>query len=83
MSFYSGVYSSCIGFTSELGESAKTLVGLSGICIGVGEVFGKCELVTLSDERNCRSIWCYRARAISIENFQCETRGVKGSVINW
>lgn len=58
MSFYSGVYSSCIGFTSELGESAKTLVGLSGICIGVGEVFGKCELVTLSDERNCRGI-CY------------------------
>lgn len=40
LSFFSGVYSSSIGFTLAIGESAKRLVGLSGICIGVGEVFG-------------------------------------------
>lgn len=40
LSFYSGVISSSIGFTSKIGQSAKQLVGLSGICIGVGEIFG-------------------------------------------
>jgi hypothetical protein len=40
LSFFSGVYSPSIGFTLKIGESAKQLVGLSGICIGLGEVFG-------------------------------------------
>lgn len=40
LSFYSGVMSSSIGFTLKIGQSAKQLVGLSGICIGVGEIFG-------------------------------------------
>lgn len=40
LSFFSGVYSPSIGFTAAIGESAKQLVGLSGIFIGVGEVFG-------------------------------------------
>lgn len=40
LSFFSGVYSSSIGFTLAMGESAKQLVGLSGICIGIGEVSG-------------------------------------------
>lgn len=40
LSFYSGVYSPSIGFTLRLGESAKQLVGLSGICIGIGEISG-------------------------------------------
>ncbi|KAK5642293.1 hypothetical protein RI129_008460 [Pyrocoelia pectoralis] len=38
LSFFSGVYSSAIGFTNAFGESAKQLVGLSGILIGAGEV---------------------------------------------
>lgn len=40
LSFFSGVYSPSIGFTVAFGKSAKKLVGLSGICIGIGEVFG-------------------------------------------
>ncbi|XP_031346083.1 UNC93-like protein MFSD11 isoform X1 [Photinus pyralis] len=40
LSFFSGVYSSAIGFTNAFGESAKQLVGLSGIFIGAGEVLG-------------------------------------------
>lgn len=34
------MYSPSIGFTTKIGESAKQLVGLSGIFIGIGEVFG-------------------------------------------
>ncbi|KYM84182.1 PREDICTED: UNC93-like protein MFSD11 [Atta cephalotes] len=40
LTFYSGVYSSSIGFVKALGEDRKKLVGLSGIFIGVGEVVG-------------------------------------------
>ena len=40
LSFFSGVYSSSIGFTNQIGESAKQLIGISGILIGVGEVSG-------------------------------------------
>ncbi|XP_031634196.1 UNC93-like protein MFSD11 [Contarinia nasturtii] len=40
LSFYSGVYGPSIGFTLKIGESAKQLVGLSGIAIGIGEIFG-------------------------------------------
>lgn len=38
LTFFSGVYSASIGFTKAMGPEAKRLVGLSGICIGVGEV---------------------------------------------
>ncbi|XP_050544035.1 UNC93-like protein MFSD11 [Daktulosphaira vitifoliae] len=40
LSFYSGVYSSSIGFTKKIGPNSKQLVGLSGILIGVGEIIG-------------------------------------------
>jgi len=40
LSFFSGVYSSAIGFTLNLGEQAKRLVGLCGILVGGGEVIG-------------------------------------------
>ncbi|XP_018330712.1 UNC93-like protein MFSD11 [Agrilus planipennis] len=40
LSFFSGVYSSCIGFTKQFGSQAKQLVGLSGIFIGLGEIIG-------------------------------------------
>ncbi|KAG5888104.1 hypothetical protein JTB14_021901 [Gonioctena quinquepunctata] len=39
LGFYSGVYSSCIGFT-EAFDNRKELLGISGLFIGVGEVLG-------------------------------------------
>ncbi|CAH1961919.1 unnamed protein product [Acanthoscelides obtectus] len=41
LGFFSGVYSSCIGFTKAF-TNGKELVGISGIFIGVGEVIGGC-----------------------------------------
>ncbi|XP_030238400.1 UNC93-like protein MFSD11 [Drosophila navojoa] len=40
LSFFSGVFGSSIGFTSKIASTPKEIVGLVGICIGVGEVFG-------------------------------------------
>ncbi|KAL0278554.1 UNVERIFIED_CONTAM: hypothetical protein PYX00_000347 [Menopon gallinae] len=40
LSFFSGVYSTSIGHTKSLGADVKSLVGLSGVFIGVGEVLG-------------------------------------------
>ncbi|XP_050544006.1 UNC93-like protein MFSD11 isoform X2 [Daktulosphaira vitifoliae] len=40
LSFFSGVYSSSIGFTKQIGPNSKQLVGLSGVFIGAGEIIG-------------------------------------------
>ncbi|XP_036408740.1 UNC93-like protein MFSD11 [Megalops cyprinoides] len=40
LSFYSGVYGTCIGATSHFGKAAKGLIGLSGIVVGIGEIIG-------------------------------------------
>ncbi len=40
LTFWSGVYGTCIGFTKAFGEAAKSLVGLHGIVVGVGEIVG-------------------------------------------
>ncbi|KAK6643081.1 hypothetical protein RUM43_004584 [Polyplax serrata] len=40
LSFFSGIYSTSIGFTKEFKDKAKSLVGLSGVFVGVGEVLG-------------------------------------------
>jgi hypothetical protein len=40
LTFFSSVYSSSIGFTKAMGEDRKSLIGLSGVCIGIGEVVG-------------------------------------------
>ncbi|XP_067617752.1 UNC93-like protein MFSD11 isoform X2 [Eurosta solidaginis] len=40
LSFFSGVYGPSIGFTKKIHNTPKEIVGLTGICIGAGEVFG-------------------------------------------
>ncbi|XP_043955399.1 UNC93-like protein MFSD11 isoform X2 [Gambusia affinis] len=40
LSFYSGVYGTCIGATAHFGEAAKGLIGISGIVVGIGEIIG-------------------------------------------
>ena len=45
LSFFSGVYSSCIGATLNISDNPKQLVGLSGILIGVGEITGSLRFI--------------------------------------
>ncbi|XP_037834613.1 UNC93-like protein MFSD11 isoform X2 [Kryptolebias marmoratus] len=40
LSFYSGVYGTCIGATTHFGKAAKGLIGISGIVVGIGEIVG-------------------------------------------
>ncbi|XP_035516282.1 UNC93-like protein MFSD11 [Morone saxatilis] len=40
LTFYSGVYGTCIGAMTRFGQDAKGLIGISGICIGIGEILG-------------------------------------------
>lgn len=40
LSFFSGVYGTGIGFTKRFGSDAVKYVGISGICIGAGEIAG-------------------------------------------
>ncbi|CAL9692809.1 unnamed protein product [Knipowitschia caucasica] len=40
LTFYSGVYGTSIGAMRRFGTDAKGLIGLSGICIGAGEILG-------------------------------------------
>ncbi|KAM6905566.1 UNC93-like protein MFSD11 [Xenentodon cancila] len=40
LTFYSGVYGTCIGAMTRFGTDAKSLIGISGICIGIGEIVG-------------------------------------------
>lgn len=41
LSFYSGVYGTCLGSTSHFEHQANGLIGLSGIVVGVGEIVGE------------------------------------------
>ncbi|KAL0992838.1 hypothetical protein UPYG_G00099210 [Umbra pygmaea] len=40
LSFYSGVYGTCIGATTQFGAASKGLIGVSGIVVGIGEIVG-------------------------------------------
>uniref|UniRef100_A0A3Q2Z353 Major facilitator superfamily domain containing 11 n=1 Tax=Hippocampus comes TaxID=109280 RepID=A0A3Q2Z353_HIPCM len=40
LSFYSGVYGTCLGATAQFGQAAKGLIGVSGMVLGVGEIIG-------------------------------------------
>ncbi|XP_063148972.1 UNC93-like protein MFSD11 [Candoia aspera] len=40
LTFFSGVYGTCIGAVKKFGAEEKSLIGLSGIFIGIGEILG-------------------------------------------
>ncbi|KAJ7316072.1 hypothetical protein JRQ81_002234 [Phrynocephalus forsythii] len=40
LTFFSGVYGTCIGAVNKFGNEEKSLIGLSGIFIGIGEILG-------------------------------------------
>lgn len=40
LSFFTGVYGTAIGATSQFGPDAKKYIGLSGVFIGIGEIVG-------------------------------------------
>lgn len=40
LTFFSGVYGTCIGAVNQFGSEEKSLIGLSGIFIGIGEILG-------------------------------------------
>uniref|UniRef100_A0A8C5SHN9 UNC93-like protein MFSD11 n=1 Tax=Laticauda laticaudata TaxID=8630 RepID=A0A8C5SHN9_LATLA len=40
LTFFSGVYGTCIGAIKKFGVEGKSLIGLSGIFIGIGEILG-------------------------------------------
>ncbi|NXG29196.1 MFS11 protein, partial [Dromaius novaehollandiae] len=40
LTFFSGVYGTCIGAVNRFGNEEKSLIGLSGIFTGVGEILG-------------------------------------------
>ncbi|KAF6299052.1 major facilitator superfamily domain containing 11 [Rhinolophus ferrumequinum] len=40
LTFFSGVYGTCIGAVNKFGTEEKSLIGLSGIFIGIGEILG-------------------------------------------
>ena len=41
MTFFSGVYGTCISNNMHFGDDAKGLIGISGMFIGAGEIIGK------------------------------------------
>lgn len=47
LTFYSGVYGTCIGAMTQFGKDAKSLIGLSGIFIGLGEILGESSVLWL------------------------------------
>lgn len=53
LTFYSGVYGTCIGAMNQFGKDAKSLIGISGIFIGIGEILGESsELCLFNDASN-------------------------------
>ncbi|KAH9365309.1 hypothetical protein HPB48_022496 [Haemaphysalis longicornis] len=40
LSFFSGVYGSCLGFTKRFGSDSSKFLGINGLLIGAGEITG-------------------------------------------
>lgn len=60
--FWSNVYQSSLGYTKQFGPGvSESLVGLSGVCVGCGEILGK--LKVYFDQCRCVK-WFYRLRCV-------------------
>ena len=44
LTFFSGVYGTCIAQNKRFGEMRKGLLGISGMLIGAGEILGQCHM---------------------------------------
>lgn len=67
LTFYSGVYGTCIGAMTQFGHDAKSLIGISGICIGVGEILGEAPgKAADGGTGNCRSVSWNHVRFSSV-----------------
>eukprot|EP00079_Xenopus_tropicalis_P039548 XP_017953319.1 PREDICTED: UNC93-like protein MFSD11 [Xenopus tropicalis] len=56
LTFYSGVYGTCIGSMKVFEADAKSLIGLSGIFVGLGEVLG---MFSQSYSKRRKKISCF------------------------
>ncbi|XP_031206344.1 UNC93-like protein MFSD11 isoform X3 [Mastomys coucha] len=68
LTFFSGVYGTCIGAVNKFGTEEKSLIGLSGIFIGIGEILAKklpfsavfCWVwETAASTPNCLAFWVF------------------------
>lgn len=55
LSFYTGVYGTAIGATTQFGSDAKKYIGLAGVFIGIGEIVGG-SVFGLLGGKVCKSI---------------------------
>ncbi|XP_006886243.1 PREDICTED: UNC93-like protein MFSD11 isoform X2 [Elephantulus edwardii] len=53
LTFFTGVYGTCIGAVNKFGTEEKSLIGLSGIFIGIGEILGGSLFGLLSKNHRC------------------------------
>lgn len=86
LSFYSGVYGTCIGATTQFGDSAKGLIGISGIVVGVGEIVGEFTIPLWEICRWClvTELWVSIRRrivwiAVQEQSLQTDLCGVSGN----
>lgn len=52
LSFFSGVYGSCLGFTKSFGKDSSKFLGINGLLIGAGEISGGLAFSILGKQTN-------------------------------
>ena len=45
LSFWVNVYGTSLGYTMRFGSVRQSLVGLSGVFVGIGEISGQCRVL--------------------------------------
>jgi len=48
LTFFSGVYGTCIAQNKHFGKNRNGLLGISGMLIGAGEIIGQCRVTLVS-----------------------------------